>query len=66
MNVYTKPEYRKRGFAEILLKKMLGEACQLGLDYVELKANDSGYALYQKIGFQDVISKYHPMKYIFA
>ena len=65
LNVYTKPEYRKRGIAEALLKILLDDARHMGLDYVELKSTDSGYALYQKIGFQDEPTKYHPMKYVF-
>lgn len=66
LNVYTKPEYRKKGLAGKLIGILLNEAEKLGLDFVELKATDSGYNLYKSIGFDDVKSKYHNMKYIFS
>ena len=30
---------------------------------VELKSTEAGHHLYQAIGFQDEVSKYHPMKW---
>lgn len=62
LNVYTKPEYRKRGIAGKLMKQLIAEANEIGLDYIELKSTDEGYHLYKSIGFQDVESKYHNMK----
>lgn len=62
LNVYTKPEYRKRGFAGELLKLLISDSEKMKLDYVELKATDSGYNLYKSIGFEDVVSRYHNMK----
>ena len=52
----------------ILMEQMMliAEAEKLGLDYVELKATDEGYGLYKKLGFEDTVSKYHNMKYIFG
>lgn len=64
LNVYTRPEFRKKGIAGQLMEMLLKESAQMGLDFVELKATDSGYSLYKKIGFEDVHSKYHPMKYV--
>lgn len=64
LNVYTKPEYRRKGFAGKLLKLLLSDSEKMELDYVELKATDSGYNLYKSIGFEDVISKYHNMKLV--
>ncbi len=64
LNVYTKPEYRKKGIAGKLLKMLLSESEKIGLDFVELKATDSGYNLYKSIGFEDAASKYHNMKYV--
>lgn len=63
LNVYTKPEYRKKGIAGNLLKMLLDESDKMNLDFVELQATDSGYKLYKSIGFEDVNSKYHNMKY---
>lgn len=62
LNVYTKPEYRKRGIASKLIKLLLSDSEKMGLDFVELKATDAGYNLYKSIGFENVISKYHNMK----
>ncbi len=64
LNVFTIPEYRRKGIAKALLKMLLAESEKIGLDFVELKATDSGYNLYKSIGFEDVVSKYHNMKYI--
>ena len=65
LNVYTKPEYRRKGIAGKLLKMLLSDSEKMGLDHIELKATDSGYNLYRSIGFEDVASKYHNMKIIF-
>lgn len=65
MNVYTMPEYRRRGLAGKLLKMMLADAEKMGLDFVELKATDAGYSLYRSVGFEDTVSKYHNMKTAF-
>ncbi len=64
LNVYTKPEYRRNGIARTLLKMLIDKSEKIGLDFVELKATDSGYNLYKSIGFEDTVSKYHNMKYI--
>lgn len=64
MNVYTKPEYRRKGLAGKLMKMMIEDSEKMGLDFVELKATDSGYNLYKSVGFEDAASKYHNMKII--
>ena len=64
MNVYTKPEYRRQGAAKKLLKQMLLEARDMGLDYMELKSTEAGYFLYKSLGFEEVHSKYHNMQLI--
>lgn len=64
LNVYTKPQFRRKGIAGELIKLLLIESEKLRLDFVELKATDSGYSLYKSLGFEDVTSKYHNMKYI--
>ncbi len=64
MNVYTRPQFRKRGIARELMKMLLSESKRNNLDFVELKATDSGYSLYKALGFEDVVSKYHNMKFI--
>lgn len=64
LNVYTKPEHRKKGYARKLIESMLADAKTMELDYVELKATEDGYSLYKDVGFDDIISKYHNMKYV--
>lgn len=64
MNVYTKPEYRRKGLAGKLMKMLLADSEKMGLDFVELKATDSGYSLYKSIGFEDAVSKYHNMRIV--
>lgn len=64
MNVYTKPEYRRRGFAKRIMEHLLNEAVQKNLSYVELDATDAGYPVYQSVGFKDLVTKYHVMKWI--
>ena len=62
LNVYTKPALRKKGIAGTLLKKLLSEAEDLALDYVELKATEQACALYRSLGFEEVSEKYRSMK----
>lgn len=64
MNVYTEPEYRERGLARRLMKMLLDEAVNMKLDFVELKATESGYKMYKSLGFEDTVSRYHNMKYM--
>lgn len=64
MNVYTEPEYREMGLARRLMKMLLDEAVNMKLDFVELKATESGYKMYKSLGFEDTVSRYHNMKYM--
>lgn len=64
MNVYTLPEFRRKGIAGRLMQLLLSESAKMGLDFVELKATDAGCSLYRSLGFEDTVSKYHNMKYI--
>ncbi len=63
LNVYTRPEFRRKGIASKLLKMLLNEAEKHKLDYVELNSTDAAYKLYKTLGFQDHTSKYHEMRY---
>lgn len=62
MNVYTMPEYRRKGIARRLMEGLLAEARELELDFVELKATEDGYPLYKSLGFEEVQSEYRNMK----
>lgn len=64
LNVYTKPEYRKKGYAKKLMTMLLEDATVQGVSVIELKATEDGYSLYKSVGFKDVVSKYHDMKIV--
>lgn len=64
LNVYTKPDYRKKGYAKKLITTMLEDAKAEGLSIIELKATEDGYSLYKSVGFEDVVAKYHNMKIV--
>lgn len=64
LNVYTKPEYRKKGYAKKLVTMMLKDAKAEDLSVIELKAKEDGYSLYKSVCFEDVVAKYRNMKII--
>jgi len=53
INVYTFPEYRKKGFAAKLIEEIIKEAKIKGISRIDLKATEDGYNLYKNIGFID-------------
>ena len=62
MNVYTKPEYRKKGYAKKIMNMMLEDAKAENVSIIELKATEDGYSLYRSFWFEDVVAKYHNMR----
>ena len=62
LNVYTKPEYRNKGYAKKLMTMMLEDATAQDVSVIELKSTEDGYSLYKSVGFDDVVGKYHNMK----
>lgn len=54
MNMFTLPEYRKKGIAMELLDKIVDEAKSRGYKKITLNATDMGKPLYYKYGFRDV------------
>ena len=63
LNVYTRPPFRRRGYARDVVRALLAVAEEQALSTVELKATDDGYPLYRSVGFADNPSKYRPMKW---
>lgn len=63
LNVYTKPQYRHKGYARGIMNKILSDAVEKNLSVVELKSTENGYRLYQSVGFVDEVSKYQSMKW---
>ena len=53
LNVYTDPEYRRRGIARKLMQTMIDWCRREGLARVTLHASDDGRHLYESLGFED-------------
>lgn len=51
-SMYTLKEYRRKGIAKVLLKKVVGEARNYGCGMVQITASDMGVLLYTDFGFQ--------------
>lgn len=51
MNMYTAPEYRRRGIAFRTLDLLIKDAKELGVIQIALEATDMGRPLYEKYGF---------------
>jgi GNAT superfamily N-acetyltransferase len=51
VNVFTEPEWRRRGLATLLLKEIIKWSCTEPLDRLLLHASKEGRALYEKLGF---------------
>lgn len=62
LNVYTKAEYRRRGYATRVLEELIKRAKKENLSKVELSATADGKPVYEKIGFQEKNSKYTAMQ----
>jgi GNAT superfamily N-acetyltransferase len=52
MNVYTSPEYRRRGLARRILQTMLSWCAAEGMDQITLAASEEGRPLYESLGFK--------------
>lgn len=52
LNVYTYPQYRRRGIARRLMNLMIDWCRELGFASVALHASDDGRPLYEALGFQ--------------
>lgn len=51
MNMYTKPEYRRRGIAYKTLDMLIQDIKHKGITAISLEATDMGRPLYEKYGF---------------
>ena len=51
VNVFTEPEWRRRGLAKLLMKKIIAWSRDQSLDDLVLHASDDGRTLYQQLGF---------------
>lgn len=51
MNMYTDPEYRRKGIAYRTLDLLVKESRSKGISCISLEATDMGRPLYEKYGF---------------
>jgi ribosomal protein S18 acetylase RimI-like enzyme len=60
LNVFTYPEYRKKGIASRVISHLLEEGKKAGVSSFDLFATESGKPLYEKFGFTE--PKYTAMR----
>jgi len=53
INVFTEPEWRRRGVGELLLKRIIDWSGEQKLDRLILHASENGRSLYERLGFVD-------------
>ena len=51
MNVYVRPDHRRRGIARQMMSVLLDETRDRGVTYISLDATESGKPLYKALGF---------------
>lgn len=57
MNMYTHPDYRRKGIAYHTLDLLINDAKAKGITYITLEATDMGRPLYEKYGFVQMKSE---------
>ena len=58
LNMYTLPEYRRKGISSRILEELLREARRMGVSKVALHCSKEGEPLYRKYGFSDPVYPY--------
>jgi GNAT superfamily N-acetyltransferase len=51
INVFTEPEWRRRGLARLLMEQIIAWSREQQLDGLVLHSSDDGRALYERLGF---------------
>ncbi|RZT02170.1 GNAT family N-acetyltransferase [Cuneatibacter caecimuris] len=57
MNMYTAPQYRRRGVAYKTLDLLVKDIKDRGITYISLEATDMGRLLYEKYGFVKMVDE---------
>lgn len=57
MNMYTNPDYRRKGIAIKTLDLLINDARNRGITNISLEATDMGRPLYEKYGFVQMLSE---------
>ena len=52
MNVYTKPEYRRKGISKKIVEMLIDDAREKGATEISLDATEMGRPLYEVLGFE--------------
>lgn len=55
MNIYARPQFRRHGVGDAVVRWLIGQAAQLGIAKIYLETSEDGRPLYQEIGFRDMI-----------
>lgn len=63
--VYTNPNYRNKGIATNLIKRIIENIKDKNIAFIQLGASEMGVSIYKKYGFTYSNSKYKEMKYYF-
>jgi GNAT superfamily N-acetyltransferase len=51
LNIWTHPDYRRRGIATRLIRRLIDEAREAGVSCIDLSASKMGRPVYEKLGF---------------
>ena len=51
MNIYTRPQFRRKGVGEAVVRWLAGQALQLGISKIYLESSEAGLGLYKRLGF---------------
>ena len=57
MNMYTRPDYRRRGIAAKTLDLLIQDAKKRNITFISLEATDMGRKLYERYGFVSMTSE---------
>ena len=55
MNIYARPQFRRHGIGNKVVRWLIAQAEQLGITKIYLETSEDGRPLYQEIGFRDMI-----------
>jgi GNAT superfamily N-acetyltransferase len=57
LNVYTYPEYRRKGIGTEVIKRIIEEAKKQNISAIDLLATEDGKKVYEKLGFTETEDK---------
>ncbi len=54
MNIYVKPEYRKKGLGKKICNWLVEKAKETGAEKIYLESSDNAKPMYEKLGFKEM------------